>query len=107
MNIMLVSVTERRKEIGIRMALGANSFVILKQFLFEAITLCFAGGILGIFTGITIPYLISYLTKWDPIVTLPSILVAFLTTSIIGIFFGFYPAQKASRLNPVDVLADR
>jgi len=107
MNIMLVSVTERTREIGIRMALGANSRVILKQFLVEALTLCFVGGVIGITIGIAIPYAIAHLTKWTPITTLSSILVAFLTTSIVGIFFGFYPAYKASTLNPVDALAEQ
>ena len=107
MNIMLVSVTERTKEIGIRMALGANSRIILKQFLVEAITLCFIGGIIGIVLGIAAPYVVAHFTGWNPIVTLDSIFIAFLTTSLIGIFFGFYPARKAAKLDPVIALAER
>lgn len=107
MNIMLVSVTERTREIGIRMALGATSKLILRQFLIEAITLCLIGGIIGTLLGIAIPHGIAKLTKWDPIVTTGSIIAALVTTSAIGIFFGFYPARKASRLNPVDALAER
>ena len=107
MNIMLVSITERRREIGIRMALGANSLAILKQFLIEAITLCFIGGIIGILLGITLPHIIAYFTKWSPITTSRSILVAFFTTSVIGVFFGYYPARKASQLNPVDALLEQ
>ena len=107
MNIMLVSVTERIKEIGIRMALGASSNIILKQFLFEALILCFIGGIIGIILGICIPYIVAHFTGWTPIVTPSSIIIAFLTTSLIGIFFGFYPAKKASNLNPVEALRDQ
>lgn len=107
MNIMLVSVTERTKEIGIRMALGANSRTILKQFLFESIFLCFIGGTIGILLGIAIPHIVAHFTGWNPITTLKSILLAFATTSIIGVFFGFYPARKAARMNPVDALMDR
>jgi putative ABC transport system permease protein len=107
MNIMLVSVAERRQEIGIRMALGANSVVILRQFLIEAVALCLIGGIIGISLGILIPYIVAYFTQWSPIVTIKSIFIAFAATSIIGIFFGLYPAQKASKLNPVDALAER
>jgi len=107
MNIMLVSVTERTREIGIRMALGANSKAILRQFLVEALTLCLIGGIIGIALGVTVPHLIAHFTKWSPVVTTSSILISFLATSAIGIFFGFYPAYKASHLNPVDALAER
>ena len=107
MNIMLVSVSERTKEIGIRMALGANSKTILRQFLIEALTLCFIGGIIGTALGIGIPHAIAKITKWSPIVSLDSIIIAFLTTSVIGVFFGFYPAYKAAHLSPVDALAER
>lgn len=107
MNIMLVSVTERTKEIGIRMALGANSSIILRQFLVEALSLCFIGGIIGTGLGIGVPHAIAKIAKWSPIVSIDSILIAFLTTSAIGVFFGFYPAYKAAHLNPVDALAER
>jgi len=107
MNIMLVSVTERTREIGIRMALGATGRTILFQFLIEAVTLCCIGGAIGTLFGILIPYAIAHMTDWKPIVTISSIVVAVITTSAIGIFFGFYPARKASRLNPVDALMER
>ena len=107
MNIMLVSVSERKKEIGIRMALGAKRTMILKQFLIEAVLLCLAGGLIGMFLGVSIPYIIAYFTKWNPIVTLSSILISFFTASVVGVFFGFYPARKAANLNPVDALMER
>jgi len=107
MNIMLVSVAERKKEIGIRMALGAKRGMILKQFLIEAVLLCLAGGLIGMILGISIPYIVAYFTKWAPIVTLSSIVVSFVTASAVGIFFGFYPARKAANLNPVDALMER
>lgn len=107
MNIMLVSVTERTREIGIRMALGATGKMILRQFLIEAMVLCLIGGALGTYFGISIPYGIAKMTNWSPIVTPSSIIVALITTSLIGIFFGFYPARKASKLSPVDALAER
>ena len=106
MNIMLVSVSERTREIGIRMALGANSTLILKQFLIEALTICLIGGIIGTLVGVAIPYIVAYFTNWSPIVTTSSIFIAFFTTSIIGVFFGFYPAKRASNLNPVEALAE-
>ncbi len=106
MNIMLVSVSERTKEIGIRIALGATSSTVLKQFLIEAITLCFTGGVLGVILGIITPYIVSIFTKWTIIIKIPSIIFAFLITFFIGLIFGYYPAKKASKLNPVDALED-
>ena len=106
MNIMLVSVSERTKEIGIRMALGATSPVILTQFILESIMLCFFGGTIGIVIGVVVPQITAYFTKWQVVVTTSSILIAFFTTSAIGIFFGFYPARKAAKMNPVDALLD-
>lgn len=106
MNIMLVSVSERTKEIGIRIALGANGSTVLKQFIIEAVALCFTGGILGIIFGITIPYIVSVFTKWTVIIKTPSIIFAFLITFFVGLIFGFYPAKKASKMNPVDALKE-
>jgi putative ABC transport system permease protein len=106
MNIMLVSVTERTREIGIRMALGAQTKTILTQFVIESIMICFIGGIIGVIFGILIPQVASYFTGWRVIVTIPSILVSFLTTTGIGMFFGFYPAKKASQLKPVEALLE-
>lgn len=107
MNIMLVSVTERTKEIGVRMALGAKSSTILKQFITEAIIMCFIGGIIGVIIGISVPHAIAHLTSWSPIVTMNSIAFSFLTATSVGLFFGYYPAYKASKLNPVDALMDK
>jgi len=107
MNIMLVSVSERTREIGIRMALGATDTIILRQFILEAITLCFVGGILGIFAGTTIPYITSIFTKWPVVLKTSFIFFAFTTTTFIGIIFGYYPAKKASKLNPVEALSEK
>lgn len=107
MNIMLVSVTERRKEIGIRMAIGATGTTILKQFIIESIVLCGIGGIIGVFAGILVPHAAAFFTGWNVIITPGSIIAGFSITTLIGIFFGLYPAYKASRLDPVHCLADR
>jgi putative ABC transport system permease protein len=104
MNIMLVSVTERTREIGIRMAVGAHGRDILLQFLIEAITLSSLGGILGIMTGLGTAKIISLVKHWPTFVSPTSIIVAFLFSAAVGIFFGFYPARKASRLDPIDAL---
>ncbi|MCX5833329.1 MAG: ABC transporter permease [Deltaproteobacteria bacterium] len=104
MNIMLVSVTERTREIGIRMAVGAKTWDIRLQFIIEALTLSLIGGLAGILTGITGSKLISALAGWSTIVSILSILVAFGFSGLVGIFFGFYPAYKASLLNPIDAL---
>ena len=104
MNIMLVSVTERTKEIGIRMAIGAKTWDIRLQFLIEALILSLAGGITGIIIGITIANIIAAAVGWPTAVTLSSVLLAFLFSAFIGIFFGFIPAYKASLLNPIDAL---
>jgi putative ABC transport system permease protein len=106
MNIMLVSVSERTQEIGIRMAIGANTKIILKQFLIEAITLCTLGGILGISLGVIAPYIINKFTDWLVIHKLSSILISFGITTIIGLIFGYYPAKKAAQLNIVDALRE-
>lgn len=104
MNIMLVAMTERRKEIGIKMALGANSNHILAQFLIESIMLCLTGGIVGIVLGIGGAILLGIFTDFDWALREQPIILAFVTTIVVGLFFGFYPAYKASRLNPVEAL---
>ncbi len=104
MNIMLVSVTERTREIGLRMAVGARSRDILWQFLVEAVVLCLAGGILGIILGHGGSLLVEMLLHW-PIATSPAAIVSAVGVSAtVGIIFGFYPAWKASRLDPIDAL---
>lgn len=104
MNIMLVSVTERIREIGIRLALGARGIDILMQFLTESIVLSLMGGITGIILGIVLSRAIAYFAKWNTLVTLESILLAFLFSAGVGVFFGFYPAFSASKLDPIEAL---
>jgi putative ABC transport system permease protein len=104
MNIMLVSVTERTREIGIRMAVGAHGKDILLQFLVEAIVLSSIGGIGGILLGIGSAKLVAASTGWSVLISTPAIVMAFSVSTIIGVFFGFYPALKASRLDPIDAL---
>ena len=104
MNIMLVSVTERTREIGIRMSVGARSRDILTQFLIEALVLSLMGGVAGIILGVSGSTAISDFAKWPTIITFFSILLSFGFSIAIGIFFGFYPARKAALLNPIDAL---
>jgi putative ABC transport system permease protein len=104
MNIMLVSVTERTREIGIRMAIGAKTWDIRLQFIIEALTLSLIGGVMGIITGVSTAVILSSVSGWPTVVSVLSILLAFSFSGFIGIFFGFYPAYKASLLNPIDAL---
>ncbi len=104
MNIMLVSVTERTREIGLRMAVGAWSRDILQQFLVEAVLLCFCGGIAGILVGRGVSLLITALLRWPTEMSLSAILAAFAVSVTVGIIFGYYPAWKASRLDPINAL---
>lgn len=104
MNIMLVSVTERIKEIGLRMAIGATPTSILLQFIFEAIVLSTVGGAIGVAVGIGAARLIGEINHWPIIIETTSTLGAFLFSAFVGMFFGFYPAYRASKLNPIDCL---
>ena len=104
MNIMLVSVTERTREIGIRMAVGARTWDIRIQFIVEALTLSMIGGIMGIIIGGTASFILSTVFEIPSVVSLPSVLLAFGFSGLVGISFGFYPAYKASLLNPIDAL---
>lgn len=104
MNIMLVSVTERTREIGIRMAVGARGWDILSQFLAESVVLSVLGGGLGVLLGVGISRIIASYAGWPPIVTMSSVMLAFGTSASIGVFFGFYPAFSASRMDPIEAL---
>ena len=104
MNIMLVSVTERTREIGIRIAVGAQPSAIKLQFLIEAITLSLLGGLIGVFIGIGVSRLVAIFADFKAIVSVSSIVLAFGVSFVIGVFFGFYPAQKAAALDPIDAL---
>jgi putative ABC transport system permease protein len=104
MNIMYVSVTERTKEIGLRMSIGARGIDILMQFLIEAIAISITGGIIGVLLGLLASKLITVLLLWPTLVSESSIILSFVVCAITGIFFGYYPAQKASRLDPIEAL---
>ena len=104
MNIMLVSVTERTREIGLRQAVGAKTRDILSQFLVEAVTLSLVGGVIGILIGLGASALISYFAQWSTQVSPLSILMAFMFSALVGVFFGYYPARKAALLDPIEAL---
>ena len=104
MNIMLVSVTERTREIGLRMAIGARSGDVLLQFLVEAVVLAFLGGSIGIGVGFGISEALTRFLGWPTEISPDAILLAFGFSAVTGIFFGFYPATKAAKLDPIDAL---
>ena len=104
MNIMLVSVGERTREIGIRMAVGAKQNHILNQFLIESIVLSLIGGVIGILLGSSISKIASVITGWPTEISIFSIVISFVFAALVGIFFGIYPAKKASNLNPIEAL---
>ena len=104
MNIMTVSITERTREIGTRKALGAENRQIMMQFITEAIILCTIGGIIGIILGLGLGVGASALLKFPPTVSVPSIIGSFAFSMVVGLFFGYYPAKKAAKMNPIDAL---
>ena len=104
MNIMLVSVTERIKEIGLRMAIGATPFMILSQFIIEAVVLSTVGGAIGVGVGVVTANIIGEVNNWPIVIEVSSALYSFLFSAFVGMFFGFYPAYRASKLNPIDCL---
>jgi macrolide transport system ATP-binding/permease protein len=104
MNIMLVSVTERTREIGIRMAIGARRLYILLQFLVEAVFLSLIGGLAGALLGVVASHVISVVASWPTVVSPMAVGGGFLFSVAVGVFFGYYPARKASSLNPIEAL---
>jgi putative ABC transport system permease protein len=104
MNVMLVSVTERRKEIGIRRALGARRKDIQGQFLVESIFLCLAGGLLGVLLGLVVSFVIARFSNWQFFVSHTAVVLGVLVSAAVGLFFGYYPARQAARMNPIDAL---
>jgi putative ABC transport system permease protein len=107
MNIMLVTVTERTREIGIRMAIGATTSNILSQFLLESVTICLAGGLVGALLGIIGAQFISLFLGWPIFISIKSIIISLFSTVFIGVFFGYYPAYRASQLKPVEALIEK
>jgi putative ABC transport system permease protein len=104
MNIMLVSVTERTREIGIRKALGASRGNILLQFLIEAVVLCMLGGAVGVAFGSGGAYALSKAFSWNTLISPTAIIVAFVFSAAVGIVFGIWPARRAAKLDPIDAL---
>jgi putative ABC transport system permease protein len=104
MNILLVSVTERTREIGIRMAVGAKRVHIMMQFLIEAMTLGVVGGLIGVAFGILAARLTTIIAGWPTIISSDAVVIAFIFSVAVGLFFGLYPANKAARLNPIEAL---
>ena len=104
MNIMYVSVTERTREIGLRMSIGARGIDILSQFLIEAVIISVSGGVIGIFVGVLASWLVNVIAHWPVYIQLYSVVLSFAVCTITGVFFGWYPAQKAANLDPIEAI---
>jgi putative ABC transport system permease protein len=104
MNIMLLSVTERTREIGLRMAIGARSRDVLTQFLAEAVTLSVVGGVVGVVLAVVAASAVERLLRWSADVSVGAVSIALLVAGAVGVFFGIYPARQAARLDPIDAL---
>lgn len=104
MNVMLISVTERRREIGLRRALGAQQVDIQTQFIIESVSLCLLGGIIGILLGITVSFIFAVISKWEFLISYGAIALGFGVAAAVGIFFGYYPARSAAKLDPIRAL---
>jgi len=104
MTVMLVSVTERTREIGTRMAIGAKGADVLAQFLTEALVLCAAGGLLGFVGGVVTANVVSWRLGWDVVISYWMAILAIAFSATVGLFFGFYPAYRASQLDPIEAL---
>ena len=104
MNIMLVSVTERTREIGLRMAIGARPGDVMRQFLIESVVLCILGGMLGLALGVGSAWAIAHFAEWEVLIDPSLALIAIAASLFIGVVFGFFPARHAAKLNPIDAL---
>jgi len=104
MNILLVSVTERTREIGIRMAIGARRIHVLMQFLIEAVLLSVIGGSVGVVMGVVVSKVISVIAGWPTLLSPVAMISGFVFSAVVGVFFGFYPARRASHMNPIEAL---
>jgi putative ABC transport system permease protein len=104
MNVMLISVTERRKEIGIRRALGAHQSDIMSQFIIESVALCIVGGLLGLMLGMTVSYIFARFSHWQFLVSQTAIILGFGVSTAVGVFFGYYPARQAAKSDPIAAL---
>ncbi len=104
MNIMYVSVTERTREIGLRMAIGAKGRDILAQFLIESVIISITGGVIGVIIGGIATWLVTLIARWPVEIQVSAVILAFSVCTVTGVFFGWYPAQKAANLNPIDAL---
>ena len=104
MNIMLVSVTERTREIGLRLAVGARQRDVRRQFLLETVSLCLVGGFVGILVGLAVTVAVAEIAGWPVLVGPEAIALSVVSAAVVGVFFGFYPAHKASRLDPIEAL---
>ena len=104
MNIMCVSVTERTREIGLRMSIGARGVDILSQFLIEAVIISVSGGMIGILVGLIASLLVNFIAHWPVYVQLYSVVLSFAVCAVTGVFFGWYPAKKAAGLDPIEAI---
>ena len=104
MNIMYVSVTERTREIGLRMSVGARGIDILNQFLIEAVLLSVTGGLIGVLLGVGASYAVNLIVHWPIYIQLWSIIMSFAVCTFTGVFFGWYPAKKAAQLDPIEAI---
>ena len=104
MNIMYVSVTERTREIGLRMSIGARGIDILSQFLIEAVIISVTGGIIGVLVGVIASWLVNIIAHWPVYIQIYSVILSFAVCTVTGIFFGWYPAQKAANLDPIEAI---
>ena len=104
MNIMYVSVTERTREIGLRMSIGARGIDILSQFLIESVIISVTGGVIGVAVGVFASWMVNVIARWPVSIQAYSVILSFIVCTVTGVFFGWYPARKASNLDPIEAL---